>query len=166
MGMFDTAGISSPAQPRKPATLRKAEPMSKTLRHQNPIAYRSAISFGAVSRAVARRIRPCRGTDPYYHYDLDWIVTIPNMDPRIRPFQVLRETSGKSSSRRASARRCANVSAARCPSRRLGHRQPGEARSGRVRSARRPAALCAAGDNHLAGVGDGFQRNSPAWSTP
>ena len=31
--------------------------------------------------------------NPYYHYDLDWIVTVPNMDPWVRPFETLRETS-------------------------------------------------------------------------
>jgi len=30
--------------------------------------------------------------NPYYYYDLDWIVTVPNMDPWIRPFQTLKET--------------------------------------------------------------------------
>ena len=29
--------------------------------------------------------------DIYTYYDLDWQVTIPNMDPHIRPFQVLEE---------------------------------------------------------------------------
>jgi len=29
---------------------------------------------------------------PYYHYDLDWIVTVPNMDPWIRPFETIAET--------------------------------------------------------------------------
>ncbi len=29
--------------------------------------------------------------NPYYHYDLDWIVTVPNMDPWIRPFETLKE---------------------------------------------------------------------------
>ena len=31
------------------------------------------------------------GTDIYKYYDLDWIVTVPNMDPHIRPFEVLEE---------------------------------------------------------------------------
>jgi hypothetical protein len=29
--------------------------------------------------------------DIYRHYDLDWQVTIPNMDPHIRSFEVVRE---------------------------------------------------------------------------
>ena len=29
--------------------------------------------------------------NPYYYYDLDWIVTVPNMDPWIRPFETLKE---------------------------------------------------------------------------
>jgi hypothetical protein len=30
---------------------------------------------------------------PYYYYDLDWIVTVPNMDPWIRSFETLQETT-------------------------------------------------------------------------
>jgi len=29
--------------------------------------------------------------DPYRHFDLDYVVITPNMDPRIRPFEVLRQ---------------------------------------------------------------------------
>ena len=29
--------------------------------------------------------------DVYKYYDLDWQVTIPNMDPHVRPFEVLSE---------------------------------------------------------------------------
>jgi hypothetical protein len=31
------------------------------------------------------------GFDPYRHFDLDYIVINPNMDPRIQPFEVLRD---------------------------------------------------------------------------
>jgi hypothetical protein len=30
-------------------------------------------------------------TDVYKYYDLDWVVTIPNLDPHIKQFQVLKE---------------------------------------------------------------------------
>ncbi|NLE19409.1 MAG: hypothetical protein GX623_01205, partial [Clostridiales bacterium] len=29
------------------------------------------------------------GFDPYRHYDLDYVVVSPNMDPKIQPFEVL-----------------------------------------------------------------------------
>ena len=32
-----------------------------------------------------------KGFDPYRHFDLDYIVFNPNMDPRIRPFEVLKQ---------------------------------------------------------------------------
>ena len=31
------------------------------------------------------------GTDIYRYYDLDWIVTVPNMDPRIMAFEVVKQ---------------------------------------------------------------------------
>ncbi len=43
-------------------------------------------------------------TDIYKYYDLDWIVTVPNMDPHIRPFEMLEETAEQSSSGRGSRR--------------------------------------------------------------
>jgi hypothetical protein len=33
--------------------------------------------------------------DPYVYYDLDWIPTVPNLDPHIGPFEVLRETEAE-----------------------------------------------------------------------
>ena len=33
--------------------------------------------------------------NPDYYYDLDWIVTVPNMDPRIRPFETIRENKSE-----------------------------------------------------------------------
>jgi hypothetical protein len=34
------------------------------------------------------------GFDPYRHFDLDYIVITPNMDPRIQPFEIVEETGG------------------------------------------------------------------------
>jgi hypothetical protein len=31
--------------------------------------------------------------NPYYYYDLDWILTFPNMDPHILPFEIISENN-------------------------------------------------------------------------
>ena len=80
---------------RSPNTLRKLERMNQ-----------GAAPRGAGPRADQRfllgRLHPSAGggssacpptPTSYYHYDLDWIVTVPNMDPWIRPFETIRETA-------------------------------------------------------------------------
>ncbi len=49
--------------------------------------------LGRLHRAAgAQELGLPADANPYYHYDLDWIVTVPNMDPWIRPFETLKET--------------------------------------------------------------------------
>ena len=49
---------------------------------------------------------------PYYHYDLDWIVTTPNMDPRIRGFEVLSQNESEVTVRTAYGAAPADLEAA------------------------------------------------------
>jgi hypothetical protein len=77
-----TAGCSS-----------KLERMNKTLRHVE--ADRLPVSdffWGSFLERWRRELGLPKDTDIYAYYDLDWIVTIPNMDPHIRQFEVLRRS--------------------------------------------------------------------------
>jgi len=102
--------------------------------------------------------------DIYRYYDLDWVVTIPNMDPHIKPFEILRQTPEE-----------------------VVVRTGFEAVIRKKFDYPMPAFLAfetdtiekleafqfddpwderrffSAGDNQIAGVGDSFERNSPAW---
>ena len=72
--------------------LRKLERMNKTLRHQE--ADRVPVSdffWGSFLERWRREFGLPRDTDIYRYYDLDWIVTIPNMDPHIRQFEILEQ---------------------------------------------------------------------------
>ncbi|NLF02140.1 MAG: hypothetical protein GX601_14300 [Anaerolineales bacterium] len=73
--------------------LAKLERMNRTLRHQEADRVPVSDSFWS---SFLRRWREELGlapdTDIYRYYDLDWIVTAPNMDPHIKPFETLRET--------------------------------------------------------------------------
>ena len=77
---------------RKENTLRKLERMNKALRHEEPDRVPISDFFWGGFIERWRRELGLPADAPRYHYDLDWIVTTPNMDPWIRPFETLRET--------------------------------------------------------------------------
>jgi hypothetical protein len=102
--------------------------------------------------------------DIYRHYDLDWIVTVPNMDPRIRSFQVLRESAEEVTVRTGYGAVIRKVFADPMPA----------FLSFDTDTLEKMAALdfddpwderrfFSGGDNQLAGVGDGFSRDLPPW---
>src|SRR5512136_1653042 len=73
--------------------LGKLERMRKALRHEEPDRVPVGDFFwGAFVERWRRELGLPPGADPARHYDLDWTVVTPNMDPWIRPFEVLRET--------------------------------------------------------------------------
>jgi hypothetical protein len=74
--------------------LAKLDRMNKALRHEEPDRVPISDFFWG---AFLERWREEKGLAPdadiYSYYDLDWIVTVPNMDPHIKNFEVLSETS-------------------------------------------------------------------------
>ena len=92
MGMFETTGTSADDQARKPNTLLKLDRMNKTLRHEEPDRVPIGDFFwGSFIQRWRKELGLGSDANPYYHYDLDWIVTVPNSDPQIRPFEILKE---------------------------------------------------------------------------
>src|SRR5512138_3333015 len=90
--MFDTFGKTAVAHRRKEKTVRKLERMNKALRHKEPDRVPvSDFYWGSFIERWRRDLGLAADASPYYHYDLDWIVTVPNMDPWIRPFETLKE---------------------------------------------------------------------------
>ena len=78
---------------RKENTLRKLDRMNKALRHEEPDRVPiSDFFWGSFTERWRKELGLPADANPYYHYDLDWIVTVPNMDPWIRPFQTIRES--------------------------------------------------------------------------
>ncbi len=72
--------------------LEKLDRMNKALNHQEPD--RVPISDFFWGSFIARwrdELGLPDDTSPYDYYDLDWIVTIPNMDPKILSFETIRE---------------------------------------------------------------------------
>ncbi len=68
------------------------ERMRKALSHEEPDRVPiSDFFWGGFIKRWRKELNLPADADPYYHYDLDWIVTTPNMDPFIRPFETIRE---------------------------------------------------------------------------
>jgi len=165
MGMFDTVGQEKNALIRKENTLKKLKRIQKTLRHQEPDQVPiSDFFWGGFVKRWQKELGLSPSASPYYHYDLDWIVTVPNMDPFIRSFEVLRENSEEVVVRTGFGAVMRKKFDAPMPEfvafdtdtieklERLRFDDPYDKRR-----------YFEAGDNQIAGVGDGFERNSPAW---
>ncbi len=145
--------------------LAKVERMNKTLRHQE--ADRVPISdffWGSFLERWRRELGLPADTDIYKYYDLDWIVTVPNMDPHIKQFEVLKETDEEVVVRTGFEAVIRKKFADPMP----------EWLGFDTDTIEKLTAFTfddpwddrryfSAGDNQIAGVGDGFTRNSPAW---
>ncbi len=165
MGMFDTVGQTVGSSGRKENTLRKLERMNKALGHQEPDRVPiSDFFWGGFTRRWREELGLPANANPYYYYDLDWIATVPNMDPWIRPFETLRETADEVVVKTGFGAILRKVF--QCP-------MP-EFIGWETDTLEKLEAACfdppddrrrffSAGDNQIAGVGDGFERNSPPW---
>ena len=72
--------------------LAKLDRMNKALRHEEPDRVPvSDFFWGSFLERWREELGLPADTDIYTYYDLDWIVTMPNMDPHIKPFEILRE---------------------------------------------------------------------------
>jgi hypothetical protein len=165
MSMFNTIGASADMKPRKANTLLKLERMNKALRHEEPDRVPiSDFFWGGFTRRWQRDLGLPPDANPYYHYDLDWIVTVPNMDPWIRPFETLSETSEEVTVKTGFGTIMHKVFSLPMPEMRGWETDTFEKlQAARFDPPDDPRRFFSPGDNQIAGVGDGFQRNSPAW---
>jgi uroporphyrinogen decarboxylase len=145
--------------------LRKLERMNKTLRHQE--ADRVPVSdffWGSFLERWRRDLGlPC-DTDIYRYYDLDWIVTIPNMDPKITPFEVLSQDDEQVIVRTGFGAVIRKRYDYPMPAF-LGFETDSieKAAAFQFDDAWDERRFFRAGDNQIAGVGDGFRRDLPPW---
>ncbi len=164
MGMFNTVGATDTTD-RKENTLKKLERMNKALSHEEPDRVPiSDFFWGSFTERWRKELGLAEDASPYYHYDLDWIVTVPNMDPHIRPFETVSETDEE-----------VIVKTGFGATMRKRYDRPMPEMSGwDVDTIEKLEALefdpaddkrryYEGGDNQIAGVGDGFERNSPPW---
>ena len=150
---------------RTAGCLAKLDRMTKTLRHQE--ADRVPVSdffWGSFLERWRRELGLAADADIYRHYDLDWIVTTPNMDPHIRGFETLEETADhvtvKTGFEAVIRKNFADPMPAFLAFDTDTLEKMKDFRFDDPWDERR---YFAAGDNQIAGVGDGFARNSPPW---
>jgi len=165
MGMFGTVGKSADQADRKENTLRKLDRMNRALRHEEPDRVPiSDFFWGSFTERWRRDLGLPSDASPYYHYDLDWIVTLPNMDPWIRPFETLHESPQEVVVKTGFGAVMHKHFQFPMPEMRAWETDTFE-KLERVQfdDPRDPKRFFSAGDNQIAGVGDGFERNSPPW---
>ncbi len=150
---------------RKKSTLQKLDRMRKALRHEEPDQVPiSDFFWGSFVERWRSDLDLARDASPYYHYDLDWIVTTPNMDPRIMSFETIREDETEV---------VVKTGFGGTVRKKYDFPMP-EFIGWEVDTIERLEAFAfddphdkrryfSSGDNQIAGVGDGFERNSPPW---
>jgi len=145
--------------------LTKLERINLALRHEEPDRIPvSDFFWGSFIERWKKDLNLPDGADPYYHYDLDWISTITNMDPRIMPFETLKEDEEEVIVRTgfgATIRKKFDFPMPEFMDWEVDSIEKLEAFE--FEDPWSPVRYFEGGDNQIAGVGDGFQRNSPAW---
>ena len=104
------------------------------------------------------------GFDIYRHADLDYIIITPNMDPHIKPFEIIEENGGDIVLRtgfEAVVKRSGTAPMPHFDS--FSINNPEEMADFVFDAPDDPRRFYNAGDDQLNGVGDALNRNIPAW---
>jgi uroporphyrinogen decarboxylase len=150
---------------RSAKALAKLDRMDRTLHHRE--ADRVPVSdffWGSFLDRWRRELGLAAGTDIYKYYDLDWTVTTPNMDPHIRPFETLEEAEDHVTVRTGFEAVIRKNFADPMPAfLEFDTNTIEKMEAFRFDDPLDDRRYFAAGDNQIAGVGDGFARDSPPW---
>lgn len=153
------------ADARSENALVKVERMNAALRHEEPDRVPMGEFFwGSFLTRWREELGLPSDAGPYQYYDLDWIVTVPNMDPHIKPFETLKETDEEVIVKTGfglTVRKRFDLPMPEFISHEIDTIEKLE--SLEFDAANDPRRYFSGGDNQIAGVGDGFQRNSPPW---
>jgi hypothetical protein len=150
---------------RTEGAVEKLDRMNKALRHEEPDRVPiSDFFWGGFVRRWREELNLPETAEPYSYYDLDWIVTTPNMDPHIKPFEILRETDQEvvvKTGYETTLRKSFQMPMPEQVSWDTDTIDKLEAFQ--FDDPRDPRRFFSGGDNQIAGVGDGFTRDLPPW---
>lgn len=150
---------------RTPSCYRKLDRMNKTLKHQE--ADRVPVSdfyWGSFVERWRQELGLPPDTDIYKYYDMDWMVTMPNMDPHIRSFEIVSQSETEITVRTGFEAVIRKKFADPMPAfLSFDTNTLEKMASFQFDDPWDPRRYFSAGDNQLAGVGDGFSMNTPAW---
>ena len=145
--------------------LAKLDRMNKTLHHQE--ADRVPVSdfyWGSFLERWRKDLGLPAGTDIYKYYDLDWLVTTPNMDPHIKQFEILKETAEEVVVRTGFEAVIRKKFADPMPAfLKFETDTVDKMQAFEFDDPWDDRRYFAAGDNQIGGVGDGFARNLAPW---
>ena len=165
MSMFNTFGQGAVQTGRTENTRRKLARLNAALQHRETDRVpMSDFFWGGFIRRWREELGLAPDANPYFHYDLDMITTVPNMDPWIRPFETLQETPEEVVVKTGFGAIMHKHFAFPMPEMHAWEIDTFE-KLERVEcdDPRDRRRFFAGGDNQIAGVGDGFERNSPPW---
>jgi len=145
--------------------LLKLERMNKALKHIEPDRVPvSDFFWGSFIERWRKELNLPADANPYYYYDLDWIVTVPNMDPHIMDFQIISETDTEVTLR---------TGFGAVIQKKYEHPMPAylsfdtdtveKMNAFRFDDPKDKRRFFSGGDNQVGGVGDSFARNLPPW---
>lgn len=145
--------------------LKKLDRMNKTLRHEEadcvPV---SDLFWGSFLERWRREMNLPSDASPYDHYDLDWQVTVPNMDPHIMPFEVIEETDERITVKTGFEAIITKIYADPMPRfDRFLTDDISLLKDFKFDDPWDDRRYFGAGDHQLGGMGDGFTRNLPPW---
>jgi hypothetical protein len=102
--------------------------------------------------------------DVYRYFDLDWRTTVPNMDPHLKPFEIIRQDEHEVVARTGFEAVLQKKFAAPMPAfLAFDTDTMDKLLAFRFDDPADPRRYFAAGDNQLAGLGDTFERHTPAF---
>ncbi|HVO38285.1 MAG TPA: uroporphyrinogen decarboxylase family protein [Spirochaetia bacterium] len=150
---------------------RSAKCLSKLARMDAALHHREAdrvpvsdFFWGSFLERWRKELGLPAGTDIYSYYDLDWQVTMPNMDPHIHAFEILREDAEEVVVRTGYEAVIRKKFSTPMPDYLSFETDTLEKMAAfRFDDPWDERRFFSAGDNQIAGVGDGFARNTPAW---
>lgn len=165
ISMFVTGKNTTGDLKRTPGCLKKLERMNRALRHEEPDQIPVGDFFwGQFIHRWKKDLKLPEETDIYTYYDLDWIATVPNMDPHIKNFEFIKNTPEEVIVRTGFEAEILKNMSITMPAFRKFHTDTIDKmeafESDDPWDDRR---YFGAGDNQIAGVGDGFALNSPPW---
>jgi len=160
-----TQDVESLKANRKASTVAKVKRVNDALNHREPDRIPVGEFFwGKFLKKWKEELKLDADADPYSYYDLDWIATVPNMDPHIKPFEFIKNTPEEVIVRTGFEAEILKNMSIVMPAFKKFHTDTVEKMEAfQFDDPRDPRRFFSGGDNQIAGVGDGFSLNSPPW---
>ena len=139
--------------------------MHKALRHEEPDRVPiSDFFWGSFIKRWRSELNLPDDANPYDYYDLDWIVTIPNTDPHVKSFEIIQDSAEEITIKTGFGTTVRKKFDFPMPEMLAWDTDTIEKLEAlEFNDPRDRRRYFESGDNHIAGIGDGFERNSIAW---